>query len=168
MFSLDDPETFQSLENKINSYCNFYPGEGHQFLIVYQYCKRNPKHKAQNRGDRGVPSPPKQKFVFDNTCDIGDFRAHILETFSTRFFKENRKPQTAECLVTTALQSCLQFAVHIWTAGEASSGKWFTARFFFSLWLGSPGFISLLVSSGLPCQLTIPICILVLYYILAK
>ena len=38
-----------------------------------------------------------------------------------------------------------------------------------SLLLGSPGFISLLVSSGLPCQLTI-ICkhIPVLYYILAK
>ena len=34
--------------------------------------------------------------------------------------------------------------------------------------LGSPGFISLLVSSGLPCNLTIPICILVLYCILAK
>ena len=31
-----------------------------------------------------------------------------------------------------------------------------------SLWLGSPGFINLLVSSGLPCQLTILIRILVL------
>ena len=37
-----------------------------------------------------------------------------------------------------------------------------------SLWPGSLGFISLLVSSGIPCQLTIPICILVLCYILAK
>ena len=44
---------------------------------------------------------------------------------------ENRKPQTAECHVTTALQSCLQFVVHVWTAGEASSSKWFMARCFF-------------------------------------
>ena len=35
-----------------------------------------------------------------------------------------------------------------------------------SLWPG-PGFIGLLVSSRIPCQLTIPICILALYYILA-
>ena len=39
---------------------------------------------------------------------------------------------------------------------------------FLNLRPGSPGFISLLVSPGLPCQLTTPICILVLYYILAK
>ena len=37
-----------------------------------------------------------------------------------------------------------------------------------SLWLGSPCFISLLVSSGYPCNLSIPKCVLVLYYILAK
>ena len=37
-----------------------------------------------------------------------------------------------------------------------------------SLRLGSPGLISVLVSSGLPCNLTIPICVLVLYYILGK
>ena len=37
-----------------------------------------------------------------------------------------------------------------------------------SLRMGSPGFISPPVSSGLPCNLTIAICILVLYYILAK
>ena len=37
-----------------------------------------------------------------------------------------------------------------------------------SLRMGSPGFTSPLVSSGLPCNLTIAICILVLYYILAK
>ena len=37
-----------------------------------------------------------------------------------------------------------------------------------SLRLGSPGFISVLVSSGLPCNLTIPICVLILYYILGK
>ena len=42
----------------------------------------------------------------------------------------NRKPQTSKCHVTTALRSRLQFAVHVWTAGRASSGKWFTARFF--------------------------------------
>ena len=32
--------------------------------------------------------------------------------------------------MTTALRSRLQFAVHVWKAGRASSGKWFTARFF--------------------------------------
>ena len=53
-----------------------------------------------------------------------------LETFSIRFFKGNCKPQTVKCHVTTALRSRLQFAVHVWTAGRASSGKWFTARFF--------------------------------------
>ena len=37
-----------------------------------------------------------------------------------------------------------------------------------SLLLGSQGFISRLVSSGLLCQLTIHICIPVMYYILAK
>ena len=37
-----------------------------------------------------------------------------------------------------------------------------------SLWLGSPDFVSLLVSSGLPCQLTVRICIPLLYNILAK
>ena len=37
-----------------------------------------------------------------------------------------------------------------------------------SLRIGSPGFISPLVSSGLPCNLTIAKSILVLYYILAK
>ena len=42
----------------------------------------------------------------------------------------NGKPQTAKYHVTTALRSRLQFAVHVWTAGRASSGKWFTARFF--------------------------------------
>ena len=57
----------------------------------------------------------------------------ILGTFSIRFFVGNGKPQTAKCHMTTALQSRLQFAVHVWTAGRASSGKWFTARFFASL-----------------------------------
>lgn len=42
-----------------------------------------------------------------------------------RFFMGNGKPQTAKCHVTMALRSRLQFA-----AGRASSGKWFTARFF--------------------------------------
>ena len=51
-------------------------------------------------------------------------------SFSIRFFVGNGKPQTAKCHVTTALRSRLQFAVHVWTAGRASSGKWFTARFF--------------------------------------
>ena len=54
----------------------------------------------------------------------------ILETFSITFFMGNCKPQTAKCHVTTALRSRLQFAVHVWTAGRASCGKWFTARFF--------------------------------------
>ena len=53
-----------------------------------------------------------------------------LGTFSIRFFMWNGKPQTAKRHVTTALRSRLQFAVHVWTAGRASSGKWFTARFF--------------------------------------
>ena len=53
-----------------------------------------------------------------------------IETFSIGFFLGNCKPQTAKCHVTTALRSRLQFAVHVWTAGRASSGKWFTARFF--------------------------------------
>ena len=55
---------------------------------------------------------------------------YIIETFSIRFFMGNCKPQTAKCHVTTALRSRLQFAVHVWTAGRASSGKWFTATFF--------------------------------------
>ena len=53
-----------------------------------------------------------------------------IGTFSIRFFVGNCKPQTAKCHVTKALRSRLQFAVHVWTAGRASSGKWFTARFF--------------------------------------
>ena len=53
-----------------------------------------------------------------------------LGTFSIRFFVGNGKRQTAKCHMTTALRSRLQFAVHVWTAGRASSGKWFTARFF--------------------------------------
>ena len=53
-----------------------------------------------------------------------------LGTYSIRFFVGNGKPQTAKCHVTTALRSRLRFAVHDWTAGRASSGKWFTARFF--------------------------------------
>ena len=53
-----------------------------------------------------------------------------IETFSIGFFMGNCKSQTAKCHVTTALRSRLQFAVHVWTAGRASSGKWFTTRFF--------------------------------------
>ena len=53
-----------------------------------------------------------------------------IGTFSIRFFMGNGKPQTSKCHVTTALRSRFQFAVHVWTAGRASSGKWFTARFF--------------------------------------
>ena len=51
--------------------------------------------------------------------------AHILETFSNRFFMENRKPQNV-----TWPRSCGRFAVHVWTAEGASSGKWLTARLF--------------------------------------
>ena len=54
----------------------------------------------------------------------------LLGIFSIRFFAGNGKPQTAKCHVTMALPSRLQFAVHVWTAGRASSGKWFTVRFF--------------------------------------
>jgi len=54
----------------------------------------------------------------------------IIDTFSIRFFMGNCKPQTAICHVTTALRPLLQFAIHVWTAGRASSRKWFTARFF--------------------------------------
>ena len=50
--------------------------------------------------------------------------------FSITFFMGNCKPQTAKCHVTTALRSRLQFAVYFWTAGRASKGKSFTARFF--------------------------------------
>ena len=52
----------------------------------------------------------------------------VSETFSIRFFYG--KPQTGKCHVTTVLRSLLQFAVHVWTEGRASSGKWLTARFF--------------------------------------
>ena len=65
---------------------------------------------------------------FYDTAPVNLFKT--LETFSIRFFKGNCKPQTAKCHVTTALRSSLQFAVHVWTAGRASGGKWFTARFF--------------------------------------
>ena len=58
------------------------------------------------------------------------FPQFTLGTFSITFFMGNCKPQTAKWHVTTALRSRLQFAVHVWTAGRASSGKWFTARFF--------------------------------------
>ena len=54
----------------------------------------------------------------------------IIGTFSIRFFMGNGKPQTAKYHVTMAVRSRLQFAVHVWTAGRACSGKWFTARFF--------------------------------------
>ena len=55
----------------------------------------------------------------------------LLETCSIRFF--DGKPQTPKYHVTTALRSLLQIAVHVWTAGRASSGKWFTARIFLPL-----------------------------------
>ena len=42
----------------------------------------------------------------------------------------NYKPQTAKCHVTMTLRSRLQFVVHVWTAGGASGGKWYTGRFF--------------------------------------
>ena len=51
-------------------------------------------------------------------------------TFSIKFFMGNGKPQTAKCHVTTALRSRLQFAVHVWTAGRASSGKLFYGKVF--------------------------------------
>ena len=54
----------------------------------------------------------------------------LLETFSIWFFMVNGKRQTWGCHVTTVLRSRLQFAVHVWKARRASSGKWFTARFF--------------------------------------
>ena len=50
-----------------------------------------------------------------------------IETLNIRFFARNCKPQMSR---TTALRSRLQLAVHVWTAGRASSGKWFTGRFF--------------------------------------
>ena len=54
----------------------------------------------------------------------------VLETFSIKFFIGNCKLQTTKCHMTTALRSRLQFVVHIWTVGRASTSKWFTARFF--------------------------------------
>ena len=54
----------------------------------------------------------------------------LFETFSIRFFMVNSKRQTWRCHVTKVLRSRLQFAVLVWKARRASSGKWFTARFF--------------------------------------
>ena len=48
-----------------------------------------------------------------------------LETFSIRFFMEN--PQTR---MSRDYGLAVAFAVHVWKAGKASSGKWLTARFF--------------------------------------
>ena len=56
--------------------------------------------------------------------------ASLIETFGIRFLIGNCKPQTVKYHVTTALRLRLQFAVHVWTTGRASSGKRFTARFF--------------------------------------
>ena len=67
-----------------------------------------------------------QKANYSNGWEL----LELLETFSIRFFMGNCKLQTAQCHVTTALWSRLQFAVHVWTAERASSSKWFTARFF--------------------------------------
>ena len=63
-----------------------------------------------------------------NVCPSSS--GQIIGTFSIRFFVGNGTPQTAKCHVTKTLRSRLQFAVHVWTAGRASSSKWFTARFF--------------------------------------
>ena len=52
-------------------------------------------------------------------------KAHKLETFSNRFFMQNRKPKNV-----TWPRSCGRFTVHVWTAEGASSGKWLTARLF--------------------------------------
>ena len=54
------------------------------------------------------------------------------ETFSIRFFMENRKPRAAKCHVTPVLSLRLQLALHVWTAGRDSSCKWHTVRFFAS------------------------------------
>ena len=46
-----------------------------------------------------------------------------LETFSTRFLVDYRKPQMSRSHVTLALPSCLPSAVHVSTARTAVSGK---------------------------------------------
>ena len=61
-----------------------------------------------------------------SSTSLYDAMEALKETFCIRFFMEKRKP---ECYVTTVLRSRLQFAVRVWTAGRASSGKWLTARF---------------------------------------
>ena len=64
----------------------------------------------------------------------------------------------------------LSLRMKLWNAQNTIFFQRTTANFILliSLWLGSTGFISLLVSCGLLCQLTIHICIPVLYYFLAK
>ena len=53
-----------------------------------------------------------------------------LETHNFRFFMANRKPQNVTWPRSCGRVCSLQFAVHVWTAGRASSIKWLLARFF--------------------------------------
>ena len=78
--------------------------------------------KSKTRFSSGKP-----RNIVGNVCMIQN-QCMTLGTFS--IFVGNGKPQTAKCHVTTVLRSRLWFAVHVWTAARASSGKWFTARFF--------------------------------------
>ena len=58
------------------------------------------------------------------------FISYYWGPLASRFSWETANCKPQKCYVATALRSRLQFAVHVWTAGRASSGKWFTARFF--------------------------------------
>ena len=69
-----------------------------------------------------------RRVKFETILKYHEWSCQISRTFTDHVF--HGKPQTAKCHVTTALRSRLQFAVHVWTAGRASSSKWFTARFF--------------------------------------
>ena len=83
-----------------------------------------------------LPPPPPFPFPFlaifspnrEAICKHAKSMLNVSGISSQEVF--HGKPQTAKCHVTTALRSRLQFAVHVWTAGGAYNGKWFTTRFF--------------------------------------
>ena len=72
------------------------------------------------------PGAPKRWMVVgpELAWMVGEFQGNSIGTFSIKFFKENCKPQTAKCHVTTALRSRLQFTFEPQEGIPAVSDLW--------------------------------------------
>ena len=73
----------------------------------------------------------KSPISFWNFCPRSDCK---MSVFAYSTWKTHGKPQTANLKVSrdTVLRLRFQLAVHVWTTGRASCGKWLTARLFAS------------------------------------